>query len=105
MSSKVFVIIKGFDNCEDYEDHYWESKVVGVVQSEKDAKKIVDNLYDEVLSTRIDNGGNRVTTELRKDEDDEIIDVLVESANRYSAINGSYTFHIEEFELGKVKKN
>lgn len=104
MVNKVFVVTEEYDNCESYEDHYWFTTTVAVTSTREEAEKIVENLYNKILSITTNEFGGDVTTELRKDQDDEIEDVLVTDVKGYSRTSGSYSYGIEEFELGKVKE-
>lgn len=103
MSNKVFVVSEYYDNCESYEDHYWQDEVVAVVTTKEEADKIVKDLYDKILSIGTNEFGKEVATELRRRDDGNIEDVLVTDVDGYSRTSGSYSYYVEEFELGKVK--
>ena len=104
MVNKVFVVMEEYDNFESYEDRYWFTTTVAVTSTREEAENIVENLYNKIMSMTTNEFGDGVTTWLRKDQDDEIIDVLVTDTEGYSRTSGSYSYGIEEFELGKVKE-
>ena len=103
MSNKVFIVVEEFDNCESYEDHYWFDRNMAVTKTKDEAEKIVKDLYDKILSIKTDEFGQEVMVELRRMDDGSISDVLVTNVEGYSRTSGSYSYGIEEFELGKVK--
>lgn len=104
MNNNVFVVTEEFDNCETYEDHYSFTTIMAVTSTKEEAEKIVDNLYNEILSMKTDRFGKGLFAELREKDDGTIYDVFVSCVGNYSQESGSYSYCIEEFELGKVKK-
>lgn len=102
-SEAVYLVWEHYDNCEDWEDHHYLDRVVAVMKTKDEADEIVKKLYDKILSITEDEFGYRVSAMARYFEDGEIDDVLVENVEGCSRTSGSYSYSVEEFEIGKLK--
>lgn len=105
MNNKVFVVREDFDNCERDECYYAFTTIMAVTSTKEEAEKIVDNLYNKIMTMKTDDDGKKVLVELHKHDDGTIYEALVSyDWDEGPRPCGSYSYCIEEFELGKVKK-
>ena len=103
MNNKVFVVREDFDNCERDDCYYASTTIMAVTSTREEAEKIVDNLYNKIMSMKTDDDGKKVLVELHKYDDGTIYEALVSYDWEYRPRPcGSYGYRIEEFELGKV---
>lgn len=103
-SEFVYVVSENFDNDKSYEDHYWTDQVKAVVKTKAEAEEIVKKLYDEVISISSDEYGQPMAAKITYGDDGNICYVSLENLEGYSRSSGSYSYYIEEFELGKIKQ-
>lgn len=83
MNNKVFVVTEEFANPKEYANHYGSTNVIAVASTKEEAEKIVDDIHSEIMSMKAYSFGQVLIDELR---------------------SGTYSYCIEEFELGKVQK-
>lgn len=104
-SKTVYVVSEHFDNCESYDLHDWSDRVIAVMETRAEAEEVVKKLYDGVLSITVDEYGQPMTATKRYFEDNgELEDVLLENVEGYSRSSGSYSYWIEEYELGTINE-